>query len=205
MQVPLEISLRGVQEAENIKELIREKVAKLERTCDYMIRCRVAVERPHQHQRSGNPFRVRIEMTVPHGHELVVKRESGEGDMHQTLPAVLRNAFDAARRQLKELVERQRGLVKTHPETKATAFVSELYQDEGYGFVKTEDEREIYFHQNSVVNDEFHRLRVGNVVRVVEEEGDKGPRARLVQVIDKTGTRVPVSEEEPQPESPAQG
>lgn len=114
MQVPLEISFRGVQKTEAIENLIRTEAAKLEQICNYMVSCHVAVEMPQQHQKSGNPFRVRIDMRVPAGHELVVKRESSEGDMHDALTKVLRKAFHTANRQLQELLERQRGKVKTH-------------------------------------------------------------------------------------------
>jgi len=114
MQVPLEISFRGVQKTKAIENLIRRKTARLEQICNHMVSCHVAIEMPQHHQRSGNPFRVRIDMRVPVGHELVVKRESSEGDIHDALTKVLRKAFNAANRQLQELLERQRGKVKTH-------------------------------------------------------------------------------------------
>ena len=120
MQVPLEISFRGVRKTKAIENLIREKVAKLENICNYMISCHVAVEIPQQHQKTGNPFRVRIDIRVPAGHELVVKCESSEGDMHDTLPKVLRKAFNVSNRKLKELLELQRGKIKTHAEQKQT-------------------------------------------------------------------------------------
>jgi len=107
MQVPLEISFRGVQKTKAIENLIREKATKLEQICNYMVSCHVAVEMPQQHQKSGNPFRVRIDMRVPLGHELVIKRKLSEGDMHDTIPKVLRKAFNPANRKLQELSELQ--------------------------------------------------------------------------------------------------
>jgi cold shock CspA family protein len=190
MQVPLEISFRGVEETQEIRGLVREKASKLEHVCDYIISCRVAIERPQQHQRSGNPYRVRIEITVPHGHELVVKRESGKGDMHASLSAVVRDAFDAARRQLQKLVQRKRREVKVHEEPRAVGVVTELFYEDGYGFLETADGREVYFHRNSLLNEEFHRLRVGAGVRFVEGIGEKGPQATTVQVLKKTQPRI---------------
>jgi len=116
MQVQPEINYRNVEKNEDIENLVAEKIAKLEQVCDYIISCRVAIERKHHHQQTGNPYRVRIEVTVPPGHELVVKRISTEGKREEPLPTVLRRAFEAMRRQLKELVERQRGDVKEHSE-----------------------------------------------------------------------------------------
>lgn len=114
MQKPLAITFRGIQRIEEIEELIREKVAKLEKVCSYMISCSVAVEKPQLYQKKGNPFRVRIAIHVPHHHRIVIKRESTEGDMHDSLQKVLGNAFDAAFLALEELVRIQRGQVKSH-------------------------------------------------------------------------------------------
>jgi len=146
MEIPLEVSFRGVRKTDAIEDLIREKAAKLEKICDYMTRCRVAVESPHEHQQSGQVFRVRIEMHVPPGHELVATREPGEGDIHRELPTVVRDAFEAASRQLKRLVEQQRKEIKRHPEQETTAFVDKIFKEEGYGFLHSVDGREIYFH-----------------------------------------------------------
>ena len=57
---------------------MREKAAKLKHVCDAIISCRIAIERPHRHEKTGNPYRVRIAMTVPPGKELVVTREARE-------------------------------------------------------------------------------------------------------------------------------
>lgn len=116
----LEITFREVDKDEAIEALIREKAAKLDQVCMELMGCRVAVERPQQHQSKGNPFRVRIDLTVP-GEELVVSRESDKGDRHDSLPKVIRDAFDAARRRLKEYSERQRGEVRTRPQREPPA------------------------------------------------------------------------------------
>jgi len=185
MRVPLEISFRSVEKTEFLEGLIREKSARLERICDYLTSCRVAVESPQKHQQSGQPFRVRIDVKVPPGHELVATRETTEGDIHNDLPAVLRDAFGAIERQLKKLVEQQRGQTKTHPEQETNAFVSKVFKDEDYGFLKTLEGRDIYFHRNSVLHDEFERMEVGTGVRYVEVQGEEGPQASTVKVVDR--------------------
>ncbi|MCK9274079.1 MAG: HPF/RaiA family ribosome-associated protein [Syntrophales bacterium] len=187
MRVPLEISYRNVEKTDYIENMIREKSSKLERFSDHIISCRVAVERLHRHQQTGQPFRVRIELSIPPGHELVADKNSTEGNIHNTLPIVLKDAFSALERQLKKLAEQQRGKTKKHPAQEANAMVSRMFRDENYGFIKSLDGRDIYFHRNSVVNNDFDRLEVGTGVRFVEEEGDRGPQASTVQIIDKTG------------------
>jgi ribosome-associated translation inhibitor RaiA len=73
--------------------------------------CQVFVESPHKHHHKGSLFNVRIRLTVP-GSELVVKREP-----HVDLYVAIRDACNAARRQLQEYVHRQRGDVKSHGNT----------------------------------------------------------------------------------------
>ena len=127
MKIPLEIAFKGIEHTDEMEALIREEADKLERVCNYMISCRVAVEKRQQHQEVGNPYRVRIDMTVPPGHELVVKREPSKGDMHDPLEIVIKHAFNSAARQLRKLVELQRGTVKTHPDQQVTAVVHKLF------------------------------------------------------------------------------
>jgi cold shock CspA family protein/ribosome-associated translation inhibitor RaiA len=199
MEIPLEITYRGVQKTDGIESLIREKAAKLDRICDKLISCRVAVESPQQHQNSGSPFRVRINMRIPPGHELVVRRESSKGDIHDPLHTVLRTAFEAAYRQLKEHTEKKQGDVKTksHVDADNTGFVIRLFREEGYGFLKNINGEEYYFHRNSVLQNDFERLEIGTGVRFFPSEGDEGPSASSIHIIDKPGVRVTEEGESP--------
>jgi len=191
MKVPLEIAFKGIEHADEVETLIREEADKLERVCQYISSCRVAVERRQRHQEVGNPYRVRIDMTVPPGHELVVKREPSKGDMHDPLDIVIKHAFQAAARQLRKLVEQQRGNVKVHPDQQVMAVVHKLFPREGYGFLRTVDTQdEIYFHRNSVLHDDFDRLLIGLGVRYTAVLGEKGLQATSVQIVDKPRTPV---------------
>ncbi len=181
----MEITYRGVEKTSDVEELIQAKAAKLDKICDSIISCRVAIEKPHEHQQSGNPFRVRINMRIPPGHDLVVKRESTDGFLHETLPVVVSGAFDAAFRQLKKMMEKQQGQVKAHPQQENVAYVSHLNTEEGFGFIKTQEGRELYFHRNSVLNNDFERLEIGTGVRFAADEGEEGPKASTVQIKDK--------------------
>jgi cold shock CspA family protein/ribosome-associated translation inhibitor RaiA len=197
MKVPLEISFRGMEKIDAVEALIREKAGDLEHLCGDIISCRVIVEVPQQHQKGGRPHRVRLNLTIPQGHEVVVRRESSEGMIHDELPAVIRDAFDAAKRQIQKIVEKRRGQVKSPPEDVPVAFVVRLFRDEGYGFIKATDGREFYFHKNAVLNDDFDRLEIGTGVRFAESMGEKGPQASTVQIVDKPGARVGASGESP--------
>jgi cold shock CspA family protein/ribosome-associated translation inhibitor RaiA len=195
MQVPLKMTFRNVRKSAAMEALIRKQAAKLERVCSHLVSCRISVEKPQAHQRTGNPFRVRVDVTVPPEHELVTVRNAGEGDLHERLPAVVRRAFDATQRQLKKLSERQRGKVKNHPAQAVAGFVIRLFRNGGYGFIKSLEGGEIYFHKNSLPAAEFNRLEIGTGVQWNEEEGENGPQATVVRIIDKPGSRIANSEE----------
>jgi cold shock CspA family protein/ribosome-associated translation inhibitor RaiA len=196
MEVPLEITFRGVEKSEFIEDIINKQVDKLEKMCTYMISCRVIVEKRQKFQRVGNPFRVRISVRIPPGHELVAATDSTEGDLHDKLPTTIRSSFDAMRRQLQELMEKQRGETKVSAMQENTALVIKLFPEEDYGFLQTLDGRDLYFHRNSVLHNEFDRLEIGTGVRFAEEMGDEGLQASTVQIVDKPGVRASKVQEE---------
>ena len=173
MKIPLQITTRDFDLTEADENAIREKAKNLDLFYDHIMSCRVLVEIPHRHQRKGILYNVRIEITVPDG-ELVVKKEP-----HEDLFVAIRSAFNTARRQLQDYAEQRRGDVKYHEEM-PHARVGKLFPERGYGFLITPDDREIYFHQNSVIGGKFKSLDIGMKVRFVEELGEKGPQATTV-------------------------
>lgn len=178
MQNPLRVTFRGMPSSEAIEADIREKADKLEVFFPRITGCHVIVEAPHQHHHQGKIYHIRIDMTVP-GSEIVVRRDPGEHHAHEDVYVAIRDAFDAAKRKLEDHVQRLRRNVKAHEAT-PTARVGKLFPYEGYGFLETEDGREIYFHKNSVLNDAFDRLEEGSKVHFTEEMGEKGPQASTV-------------------------
>ena len=189
MNVPLEISFREVEKTQSLEDLIRREAASLEEVNDHVSSCRVSVEQPQKHLKSGSPYRVRIDMTVPPRHEVVARREPGQGEMHEEIETVILDTFDDARRQLRELSARQEGEEKRHPGQETTALVHQLVPEEDFGFLKTLDGRDVYFHRNSVANNGFDRLVVGTGVWHTSEMGEKGLQATTVRILDKPGAR----------------
>ena len=62
---------------------------------------------------------------------------------------------------------------------------SASFPKEGYGFIETPDDREIYFHRNSVLNSAFEHLDIGDEVIFSEKAEDKGPRATTIRLAGK--------------------
>jgi ribosome-associated translation inhibitor RaiA len=92
---------------------IKSWVARLEHSYDRIQRCSVHVEVPHQHQRHGNLFHVRIALTVP-GREIAVSREPELDPGHEDVYIAIADAFRAARRQLQDHARIRRGDIKSH-------------------------------------------------------------------------------------------
>jgi cold shock CspA family protein/ribosome-associated translation inhibitor RaiA len=185
MAVPLEITLRGVEPREEVfKAEIERQAEKLGKLYSNVMNCRVVVESPPGHKRRGRPFRVSVELLLPQKKKLVANREHRESGAHEEITYVVREAFEAARRQLDEHSRKLSREVKAH-EAPPHGRVSQIFPDEGYGFIMTPGGYEIYFHRNSVVNNGFNKLKVGREVRFTEVKGDKGPQASTVQPIGK--------------------
>jgi ribosomal subunit interface protein len=164
-----------------IEARVREAMDKLEQFHNRITACRVVVEAPHRRHNKGKLYHVRVDITLP-GKEIVVNRESRLNHAHEDIYVAIRDAFDATRRQLEAYAREQRGQTKWH-EPPPHGTVTALLFD--HGFITTADGREIYFHRNSVVNDGFDTLEVGNPVRYSESVGDKGPQASTVQPLGK--------------------
>src|SRR5438034_556116 len=64
MQLPIKISYRGVEKSDTIESIVVEYAARLERFCDHINRCDVAIEQNNHTHQKGNPFRCRIDVTV---------------------------------------------------------------------------------------------------------------------------------------------
>ncbi len=183
MQLPLQITFRNMDSSEAVEARVRSEAEKLDTLYDRIMRCSVVVEAHHKHHHKGNTYHVRIDLTVP-GSELVASREPDQHQAHEDVYVAIRDAFNAARRQLKTFVGRSRRDVKTH-EVPPHGRISELFTEKGYGKIASSDGREIYFHKNSVLNAAFDKLEIGTEVRFVEEAGDQGPQASTVKVVGK--------------------
>lgn len=178
----LRIDFKNLDRSDAVEADVRRHAEKLTEFCDRIQSCQVVIDRPHAHQRQGKLFRVRIDLTLP-GHELVVNRAPDEAQQHEDVYVAVRDAFDALRRQLEDVVRKDRHQVKQH-EGPDFGHVNQLFPLEEYGFLVARDGREIYFHRNSVLDDDWGRLDIGSEVRFTEEEGDRGPQAASVRAVD---------------------
>jgi ribosomal subunit interface protein len=104
-----QIIFRNLHPSPAIDTDIRRRMEKLERFCHEILSCRVAIECDSKHKSQGSLYRVRVDIAVP-GNEIIANSPSSEQDVYLSI----RDAFDAAARQLEEYVQRRRREVKTH-------------------------------------------------------------------------------------------
>ena len=107
MDIPLQIHFIGISKRSDIEERVRHAAQKLEKYFDRITSCRVAVEVPHRHHHQGNHYRVSVDLAVP-GKTIVVSHEAHQDPAHEEAIVAIRDAFNAALRQLDEHTERLR-------------------------------------------------------------------------------------------------
>ena len=183
MEIPLQINFRHMEPSDALEAKIRQKVQKIEQLSEHITSFRVTIDQQHKHHHQGKLFSVKIDFTVP-GNEIIVDRHPDNHHAHEDAYVALADAFDACRRRLKDYLKRRRGKVKAH-ETMPRGRISKLSPYQDYGLIETLDGREIYFHRNSVVDEDFDKLTEGDNVRFSEEMGEKGPQGSTVHLAGK--------------------
>ena len=102
MYTPLQVSLRGVEPSEALIKAIRDKAQKLEHFYDRITGCRVALTLDAGHPRQVKQFSVHLGVKLP-GSVIEATRAHDKN-----IYVALREAFDAARRQLEDYAREQR-------------------------------------------------------------------------------------------------
>src|ERR1700732_5603177 len=92
MQLPVNITYRGVDKSDAIEQLVLDKAERLEKFCDHINRCDVAIEQPNHAHQKGNPFRVRIDVHVAPRHELVAEERQMDNGSHKPLNKAIHDA-----------------------------------------------------------------------------------------------------------------
>ena len=113
MPAEVQISFRGMATSPAVEAQVRRRAEELQQFSDRVAACRVTLEAAHRRHRQGTIYRVHIELAVPGG-TIVANREPGENHAHEDMHVAIRDAFDAARRQLQDHMRRLDGHTKQH-------------------------------------------------------------------------------------------
>jgi ribosome-associated translation inhibitor RaiA len=126
MNIPLQITFRGMERSSAVTRCVRARVEKLAGHFEHILACEVVIEEPHRHHARGRVFQIRIDLALP-GAEIVVRHEpathavpaedgappveptnSDSAAHHQDAYVAIHDAFDIATRRLEERERRQR-------------------------------------------------------------------------------------------------
>jgi len=105
MELPIQITFRGMAHSAALEAAIREKASKLGQFHPRITSCRAVIETAARRKQQGKEFVVRLDIKVAGG-GFAINREHSEDPF-----VALRDAFDAARRKL-DHARRERGDVK---------------------------------------------------------------------------------------------
>lgn len=114
MQIPLRITFHQMDTSAAVEEAINKKVEKLEQISKNIIACRVSVEESSRHNSQGKLFHIVVDIEVPDAPHIVVSKDKDDKHEHEDVYVAIRDAFESARRQLKEYESRRKMKVKRH-------------------------------------------------------------------------------------------
>jgi ribosome-associated translation inhibitor RaiA len=106
--IPVKITFRHMESSAAVETRVNELANHLGVFSDRILSCRVVVDSPHRHHHQGKVFAVKVQLELP-GEDVVVDMERPQRDGHDDVYVVLRDAFDAAKRQLQQRMASLRG------------------------------------------------------------------------------------------------
>ncbi|MGI9404793.1 MAG: HPF/RaiA family ribosome-associated protein [Hyphomicrobiaceae bacterium] len=189
IQVAPIITFRGMETSPALKQRILERIERLEQFHPRITACKVAVNIPHRHQTQGNIFEVTLVVLIP-GHDIVVNRSSPDNQAHEDPYVVVRDAFDEAERQLEDIARKSSSHRTRQPGIAAQGRVDRLFRDDGFGFLSTLDDQDIYFNMDRLSGDCAAKLDIGTKVRFVIGDSDTGPYAHSISILETTESEV---------------
>lgn len=167
-----EISFPDFEPSEAVRTDVERYLAKVENLYDRVVSCHVSIRAPHQRQRV-HIYHVTIVLEIP-GEDVVVSHEPEKDMSHADIHVAIRDAFNALTRQLRKRVKSRQEKVIVNEDPHEIGVVKSFDPNQGWGFVEDHQGREIYFHQNALLNADASDLKPGSRVRFVEGPGEKG-------------------------------
>jgi cold shock CspA family protein len=189
MQTPVEIEFQEMVATPQIQSAIAEHLDKLEQRYGRITAGRIVVKGPGGRHQSGGQYDINIRLALPDGREVNIGRTPKSDERHADLTFALNDAFKRARRRLQDNARRMEGMVKSH-EGQSIGTIVRVDPAGDFGFLRSNEGQEIYFHRNSVLDGKFPELAVGTRVTFADEVGEKGPQATTVKLLGKHGLRA---------------
>jgi ribosomal subunit interface protein len=152
------------------QDLIDRRIARLGAHYPRLIRVHVTLKHGRHHAQGTE--QVDIVASFP-GATLRAAKEK------EDMTAALHAALDALEDELAKHHEERRHFGKA-PGPRPAGTIARVFLHRGYGFIRTSDGEEVYFHRNALHELDFETLPTGLPVEFEVEEGRRGPQASRV-------------------------
>lgn len=189
MRTQVAIDFQGMPVRTDVQDTLVKNLQELQNRFGRITAGRVIVRGPGGHHRTGGLFGINIRLALPEGREVNIGHTPQDDERYADLDFAINDAFKRARSQLQDHVRRLQRAVKQH-EGRPVGTVVKLDPLGEYGFIESADHREIYFHRNSVLNEDFPRLSLNARVTYAEEQGKRGAQASTVKLLKKHTLKV---------------
>ena len=102
-----QIVFHNIEQSTSISDAVNKQISKLQRFCDRILAGRVVLDSPHNNHHKGKVYSVGLEIHTP-SKEVRVNQEQHDNHAHENLYVAIRDAFNAAERQLKAIDKKHR-------------------------------------------------------------------------------------------------
>ena len=102
-----QIVFHNIDHSTLISDAVNKRISKLQRFCDRILAGRVVLDSPHNNHHKGKVYSVGLEIHTP-SKEVRVNQEQHDDHAHENLYVAIRDAFNAAERQLKAVDKKHR-------------------------------------------------------------------------------------------------
>ena len=173
----LKVEARNIELRKGWQKKIDEEKEKLVRHfANFVLHLRVSIEATAHHKEGG--YELKLVASVPNDTVVVARKGENVGPL-------LIEAFDVLTAQMKEIQRKKRQSQKSADGVEdgiQYGVIRKVSPFESYGFIVSQDAREIYFHENALKDVAIDSLTEGDTVMYGESLGDKGPQASWVRV-----------------------
>lgn len=176
------IAWRHIDPSPAAESLILKRYGELAHFGKRIEGCDVIVEAPQKRKLNARGYSVRVTLRLP-GPDITGSYQVAQGSARGDLTLALNRAFSAVEKQLKAQRRTMGGVEVKHHDPVLHGEITELERELGWGKLRADDGREVYFQKDALVHANWDDLALGTRLRFSERIGEKGPFATGVSVV----------------------
>lgn len=107
MSTDFQIVFHNIDQSDAVIDNVNKRIEKLRRFSNDIMGGRVVLDSPHNHQNKGKVYSVTLEIRTAN-RDIVVNQDQHDNHAHEDMYVAIRDAFNAAERQLKSVDKKHR-------------------------------------------------------------------------------------------------